>query len=108
VCQNEETSPKLVEVVTKPYLQNWLLFIMFHQPSNLLQVEASPSRSQTEDNVDLCSFGQVFSRGLGVRHVGIVIGTRLDFHWSEKLLGLELGAWGLGDGLCGFVTQMCA
>jgi hypothetical protein len=45
------------------------------------------------------SFGHVFSRSLGVRHVGIVMG-RLAFLFDENPLVFD---WGLGDGPCGLV-----
>jgi hypothetical protein len=48
--------------------------------------------------VDLCSFGQVFSRGLGARHVGIVMGTTSHFRLGENALGMKLGLHGLDDG----------
>jgi hypothetical protein len=32
------------------------------------------------------------SSGLGVRHVGIFVGTTLDFSFGENPLGMELGA----------------
>jgi hypothetical protein len=51
-----------------------------------------------------CSFGQVFSHGLGVRHVGIFVGTRLALSFGEN--PLVFWAWGLGDGLCGFVLGL--
>jgi hypothetical protein len=48
----------------------------------------------------------------GVRHVGIIVGTRLHFSFGENALGMKLGLHGFGDGLCGFVlglhTHMCA
>jgi hypothetical protein len=38
--------------------------------------------------------------------VGIVVGTRSHFRFGENPLDFELGAWGLGDGLCGFVLGL--
>jgi hypothetical protein len=43
------------------------------------------------------------TRGHGIRHVGIFVGTRLLFCFSENALGMRLGPHGLGDGLCGLV-----
>jgi hypothetical protein len=47
--------------------------------------------------------GGIPTRGHGVRHVGIFVGTRLLFRFSENALGMKLGLHGLGDGLCGLV-----
>jgi hypothetical protein len=47
--------------------------------------------------------GGIPTRGHGVRHVGIFVGTRLHFRFSENALGMKLGLHGLGDGLCGLV-----
>jgi hypothetical protein len=43
---------------------------------------------------------------LGVGHVGIIMGTTLHFHFDETPLYFELGYWGLGDGICGFVIGL--
>jgi hypothetical protein len=43
------------------------------------------------------------TRGHGVRHVGIFVGTRLAFRLSEIGLGMRLGPHGQVDGLYGFV-----
>jgi hypothetical protein len=45
------------------------------------------------------------TRGQGVRHVGIFVGTRLHFHFSENGLGMRLGPHGQVDGLCGIVLS---
>jgi hypothetical protein len=45
--------------------------------------------------------GGIPTRGHGVRHVGIFVGTRLHLRFSENTLGIRLGPHGLGDGLCG-------
>jgi hypothetical protein len=51
--------------------------------------------------------GGIPTRGCGDEHVGIFVGTRLHFHFSENALGMKLGLHGLGDGLgdglCGLV-----
>jgi hypothetical protein len=41
--------------------------------------------------VDFCSFGQVFSRALGVGHVEIIMGTTLHSSFGENRLWNE--AW---------------
>jgi hypothetical protein len=38
--------------------------------------------------------------------VGIFVGTRLAFRFSEIPLGMKLGLHGFGDGLCGFVLRL--
>jgi hypothetical protein len=43
------------------------------------------------------------TRGHGVRHVGIFVGTRLAFHFSENALGMRLGPHGQVERLCGLV-----
>jgi hypothetical protein len=43
-------------------------------------------------SVDFCSFGQVFSRALGVGHVGILMGTTLQSSFGESRLLNEVGA----------------
>jgi hypothetical protein len=43
-------------------------------------------------SVDFCSFGQVFSRALGVGNVGIVVGTTLHSLFGENWLWNEVGA----------------
>jgi hypothetical protein len=43
------------------------------------------------------------TRGHGVGHVGIFVGTRLLFHFSENALGMRLAPHGLVDGPCGLV-----
>jgi hypothetical protein len=51
--------------------------------------------------------GGIPTRGRGVRHVGIFVGTRLAFRFSEIGLGLRLGPHGQDDGfmgLCGGAT----
>jgi hypothetical protein len=40
------------------------------------------------------------TRGHGVRHVGIFVGTRLHLRFSENTFRMRLGPHGLGDGLC--------
>jgi hypothetical protein len=50
----------------------------------------------------------VASRGIpirdhGVRHIGILVGTRLHLRFSENSLGMRLGPHGLGDVLCGIL-----
>jgi hypothetical protein len=57
-------------------------------------------------SVDFCSFGQVFSRALGVGHVGIVVGTTLHSSFGENPIGMKLGLHGFGDGICGFVLGL--
>jgi hypothetical protein len=47
--------------------------------------------------------GGIPTRGQGVRHVGIFVGTRLAFRFSEIGLGMRLGPHGQVDGLCGLV-----
>jgi hypothetical protein len=56
--------------------------------------------------VDFCSFKKVFSRALGVRHVGIVGGTTSHFWFGENPLGMKLGLHGFGDGVCGFMLGL--
>jgi hypothetical protein len=43
----------------------------------------------------------IITRGRGVRHVGIFIGTRFAFRFSEVILGMRLGPHGKVDGICG-------
>jgi hypothetical protein len=50
-------------------------------------------------HVDFVASGGIPTRGQGVRHVGIFIGTRLAFQFGEIPLGFELGLHGFGDGL---------
>ena len=48
--------------------------------------------------------GGISSRGQGVRHVGIFVGTKLAFRFGEIGLGMRPGSHhGKDDGLCGFV-----
>ena len=47
--------------------------------------------------------GGIPTRGHGVRHVGILVGTRLHLRFHENALGMRLGPHGLVDGLCGLV-----
>jgi hypothetical protein len=47
--------------------------------------------------------GGIPTRGHGARHVGIFVGTKSTFHFSEIGLGMRLGPHGQVDGLCGFV-----
>jgi hypothetical protein len=47
--------------------------------------------------------GGIPTRGHGVRHVGIFVGTRLAFRFSENTLGMTLGPHGEVDGLFGLV-----
>ena len=49
------------------------------------------------------SMGGIPTRGHGVRHVGIFVGTKLHLRFSENALGMRLGPHGLVDGLCGLV-----
>jgi hypothetical protein len=53
-----------------------------------------------------CSFGQVFSHGLGVGHVKIFVGTNLHFRLNENPLGMELGLHGFDDGIFGLVLGL--
>jgi hypothetical protein len=53
-----------------------------------------------------CSFGQVFSHGLGVGNVRIFVGTPLHFHFIEDTLGMKMGLHGFDDGLCGLVMGL--
>jgi hypothetical protein len=46
------------------------------------------------------------TRGYGVMHVGIFVGTRLHLRFSENALGIRLGPHGLGDGPCGLVLGL--
>jgi hypothetical protein len=43
----------------------------------------------------------IITRGQGVKHVGIFVGTRLAFRFSEVSLGMRLGPHGKVDGICG-------
>jgi hypothetical protein len=43
---------------------------------------------------------------LGVGHVGIIMGTTSHFGLVKTPLDFELGAWGLDDGICGFVLGL--
>jgi hypothetical protein len=49
--------------------------------------------------------GGIPTRGHGVKHVGIFIGTRSSFIFSENSLGVRIGSHGKVDGLCGFVLE---
>jgi hypothetical protein len=51
------------------------------------------------------ALGGIPTRGYGVKHVGIFIGTRLHFCFNENALGMKLGLHGLGDGRCGLVLR---
>ena len=55
--------------------------------------------------VDFVAQGGIPTRGQGVKHVGIFLGTKLAFFFSENLLGFE---WihGFGDGICGLVSGL--
>jgi hypothetical protein len=53
--------------------------------------------------VDFVASGGIPTRGRGVRHVGIFVGTRLVFRFSEIGLGMRLGPHGQVDGLCGLM-----
>jgi hypothetical protein len=52
---------------------------------------------------DFVASGGIPTRGHGVRHVGIFVGTILLFCFSENSLGMKLGIHGLGYGFCGLV-----
>jgi hypothetical protein len=43
------------------------------------------------------------TRGHGIGHMGLFVGTRLLFCFGENALGMKLGIHGLGDGRCGLV-----
>ena len=43
------------------------------------------------------------TRGQGVRHVGIFVGTKSTFHFSEIDIRMRLGPLAKVDGLCGLV-----
>jgi hypothetical protein len=47
------------------------------------------------------SLGGIPTRGQGVRHVEIFVGTKLSFHFNEIGLGMRLGPHGKVDGLYG-------
>jgi hypothetical protein len=49
--------------------------------------------------------GGIPTRGHGVRHVGILVGTSLHLHFSENTLGMRLGPHGLSYRLCGLVLR---
>jgi hypothetical protein len=46
------------------------------------------------------------TRGHGVRHVGLFVGTRLHPRFSENSHGMRLAPHGLVDGICGFVLGL--
>jgi hypothetical protein len=52
---------------------------------------------------DTVASGGIPTRGQGVQNVGIVVGTRLAFRFSEIDLGMRLGPHGKVDWLCGLV-----
>jgi hypothetical protein len=52
---------------------------------------------------DIVASGGIPTRGQGVRHVGIFVGTSLAFRFSEIGPGMRLGPHGKVDGLCGLV-----
>jgi hypothetical protein len=54
-------------------------------------------------SVFFVALGGIPTRGQGVRHVGIFVGTILSFHFSEISLGMRLGPHGKVDGICGLV-----
>jgi hypothetical protein len=60
-----------------------------------------PSLRGTVD--DIVASGGIPTRGQGVKHVGIFVGTHLSFRFSEIDLGMRLGSHGKVDGLCGLV-----
>jgi hypothetical protein len=47
--------------------------------------------------------GGIPTRGCGVRHVGIFIGTKLLFPFSEHSIGMRLGPHWLVDEICGLM-----
>jgi hypothetical protein len=51
------------------------------------------------------ALGGIPTRGHGVRHVGIFVGTISTFHFNENGLGMRLGPHGQVDGLCGLVLR---
>jgi hypothetical protein len=57
-------------------------------------------------SVDFFSFRKVFSRSLGVGHVGISMGTTLHSSFSENHLWVKLGLHGFGGGIFGFVLGL--
>jgi hypothetical protein len=59
--------------------------------------------SLRESVEDFVASGGVPTRGRGVRDVGILVGTKLAFHFSEIGLGMRLGPHRQVDGLCGLV-----
>ena len=50
--------------------------------------------------------GRYFHTTLGVRHVGIVVGTTSHFQFGENPLGFEWGIHGFDDGICGLVLGL--
>jgi hypothetical protein len=52
---------------------------------------------------DIVASRGIATRGQGVRHVGIFVGTRLAFCFSEIGLGIRLGPHGKNDELCGLL-----
>jgi hypothetical protein len=49
------------------------------------------------------AFGGIPTRGQGVMHVGISVGTRLAFRFNEIGPGMRLGPHGQFDWICGLV-----
>jgi hypothetical protein len=54
---------------------------------------------------DIVASGGIPTRGQGVRHVGIFVGTNLAFPFSEIGLGMRIGPHGQVDGFCGLVLE---
>jgi hypothetical protein len=52
---------------------------------------------------DIVASRGIPTKGHGVRNVGIFVGTRSTFLFSEIDLGMRLGPHGQVDGLCGLV-----
>jgi len=53
--------------------------------------------------VDFGASGGISTRGRGVKNVGILVGTRSSFCFSEIKLGMRSSPYGKFDGLCGLV-----
>ena len=74
---------------------------------NIRQIGNLKNSREIEDIFyDFVASGNIPTRGHGVRHVGIFVGTKLHFHFRENALGFVLGFHGFGNGLCGLVQGL--
>jgi hypothetical protein len=71
---------------------------------NIRQIGNLKNSREIEDIFyDFVASGNIPTRGHGVRHVGIFVGTKLHLLFSENTLGMRLGPHGLVDGIFGLV-----